>query len=285
MTKIPIRTLQSSFQRARITGSFSIRSIKQMLKGADMKQHLHRHDYYHMMVIEQGEGEHEIDFNSHTIANHTIFFIRPGQVHQLQLKANSTGFMLQFGAEFTNGREKAASRLLRKASNKSYYELNAADFSKISHLLNETLQEYTAKNTQYEDVIRANLDVLLISLLRLQTNNTSTSESSPHQEQLDKFLELLEANITEVKQVSAYAEMMNLSPYQLNAITQKMLGKNSSDVLNDYVILESKRYLLATDSQIKEIAWQLGYEDPSYFIRFFKKHTGYSPAEFRTSFR
>ncbi|NML21412.1 helix-turn-helix domain-containing protein [Pseudoflavitalea sp. G-6-1-2] len=285
MTKIPVRTLKSSFQRARITGSFSIRSIQQMLKGADMKQHLHRHDYYHMMVIERGEGVHEIDFNSHKITNRTIFFIRPGQVHQLQLKADSTGYMLQFGAEFTSGREKAAGKLLRSASNKSYYQLDAASFSKLSNLLGETLQEYTDKNSRYEDVIRANLDVLLISLLRMQNNPTTTSENSLQQEQLDKFLELLEANITEVKQVSAYAGMMNLSPYQLNSITRQMLGKNSSEVLNDYVILESKRYLLATDSQIKEIAWQLGYEDPSYFVRFFKKHTGYSPADFRNSFR
>lgn len=285
MEKIPVRTLKQSLQRARITGSFSIRSITQLLKGEDMKQHLHRHDYYHMMIFEKGAGMHSIDFSEHAITDRTIFFVRPGQIHQLQLNARSTGYILQFGAEFTQGREKAAGQLLRKASSHSYYEMNDLHFSRLLHLLRETLQEFTDKPERYEEVIRANLDVLLISLIRLQSENANSPGDSHTQEQLDRFMQLLEANITTVKQVSAYAAMMNISPYQLNAITRQLLGKNSSEVLNDQVILEAKRYLRSTDSQVKEIAYQLGYEDPSYFIRFFKKHTGLSPAAFRESFK
>ena len=75
--------------------------------------------------------------------------------------------------------------------------------------------------------------------------------------------------------------MLNLSTYQLNAITKTTLGKTCSDLINEYIILESKRYLLATSNQVNQIAYHLGYEDVSYFIRFFKKHTGYSPETFR----
>jgi YesN/AraC family two-component response regulator len=63
------------------------------------------------------------------------------------------------------------------------------------------------------------------------------------------------------------------------------VGKTVSDLINDQIILEAKRHLIATPAQVKEIADQLGYEDPSYFIRFFKKHTGYSPDTFRKNFK
>ena len=78
---------------------------------------------------------------------------------------------------------------------------------------------------------------------------------------------------------------MNLSSYQLNEITKSTIGKTASALLTERIILEAKRYLLATPNQVKDIADMLGYEDVSYFIRFFKKHTGYSPEAFRRHFK
>jgi AraC-like DNA-binding protein len=78
--------------------------------------------------------------------------------------------------------------------------------------------------------------------------------------------------------------MLHLSPYQLNAITKSMLGKTCSELIHEYIILGSKRQLLATSNQVSQIAYQLGYEDVSYFTRFFRKHTGLSPEAFRHHF-
>jgi AraC-like DNA-binding protein len=78
---------------------------------------------------------------------------------------------------------------------------------------------------------------------------------------------------------------MNLSFYQLNEITRTAVGKTASAMIVEYIVLEAKRYLLASPNQVKEIADYLGYEDPSYFIRFFKKQTGLSPDAFRKNFK
>jgi AraC family transcriptional activator of pobA len=101
------------------------------------------------------------------------------------------------------------------------------------------------------------------------------------QDRLEEFLEMVKLHSAENKQVAWYTDQMNLSAYQLNEITKATIGKPSSEIINDHIILEAKRYLLATANQVKEIADQLGYEDISYFIRFFKKHTGYTPDTFR----
>jgi AraC-like DNA-binding protein len=70
-------------------------------------------------------------------------------------------------------------------------------------------------------------------------------------------MDLMEANISTVKQVAAYADMLHLSPFQLNAITKGLLGKTVAELIDDQIPLEAKRYLLATANQVNQIAFQL----------------------------
>jgi AraC-like DNA-binding protein len=167
----------------------------------------------------------------------------------------------------------------------NHYRLDAGGFIKVHSILTHIFQEFTEKGESYEEVIKANMGILFIELSR-QCNSGSTTKSGLYlQERLDKFLTLLEANVFTHKQVAQYAEMLNLSAYQLNAIAKAALGKTCSELINEHIILEAKRCLLATSNQINQTAYRLGYEDVSYFIRFFKKQTGYSPEAFRNNFR
>jgi AraC family transcriptional activator of pobA len=211
--------------------------------------------------------------------------MRPGQVHQLVLEAESTGYLLQFRGEFYLPKNKASNQLLRKASHTYHYQFDADGFKRLLSILTYIFQESIDRNERFEEVIKANLDIFFIELIRRQ-NNTPTEKVSLYlQERLDKFLELLETHIFTHKQVTQYAEMLNLSTYQLNAIAKATLGKTCSELINEHVILEAKRCLLATSNQINQTAYRLGYEDVCYFIRFFKKHTGYSPEAFRNNFQ
>ncbi len=126
--------------------------------------------------------------------------------------------------------------------------------------------------------------MLLIELVRLHGNNPTDNAGAYRRQRFEEFSELLEAHVYTHKQVAEYAGMMSLSPYQLNAITKETQGKTCSRLITEHIILEAKRYLLATAGQVNQVAYQLGYEDASYFARFFKKHTGYSPETFRHNF-
>ena len=105
------------------------------------------------------------------------------------------------------------------------------------------------------------------------------------QARLEVLQDLLEKNIYAKKQVSDYAEMLNITPYQLNAITKALLQKTGSELINEHIILEAKRMLIGTGNQVNQVADMLGYDDPSYFIRFFKKQTGLTPEAFRQNYR
>lgn len=285
MKKIPTRKITVPTKEPAITAAFSIRKLSDLLAGKDMLQELHRHDFFYLLALEKGAGVHEIDFTSFNICNHSIFFMQPGQVHQLRLKAGSTGYLLQFNADFYYPHDKATNQLLRKINTISHFRFDAGSFKKILPVLAHIFNEYSHRQEKYQEVIRANLDILLIELIRQNCKGDPTTTISYTQEKLDEFLELVNAHLATHKQVSQYAAMMNMTPYQLNAISKTALGKTCSQLITEHIILESKRYLLATTNQVNQIAWQLGYEDVSYFIRFFKKQTGYSPEQFRQNSR
>ena len=283
METIPIR----KFEKSNSPEKFNIRNLKTLLAGKDLVQEIHRHDFYFILVLEKGTGEHIIDFISYPVKDYSIFFIRPGQVHQISLGKESTGFLMEFTAEFYGPRDKLASEMIRKVTNKNYCQVDLIRSKKIHFLLEKIFDEYFEKQERYKEVIKANLEIFFIELLRQSINPTGISsiQNLYAQERLEELQELLHTNIFLHKQVPQYAEMLHLSPFQLNKITKDTVGKTCSQMINEQIILEAKRYLFTTNNQVNEIAYLLGYEDPSYFIRFFKKHTGFSPETFRTNFK
>ena len=287
MANIPIRYIQQTQKEPDLSGSFSVRNIKTLLNDEDMIQELHRHDFYYILVLEKGCGSHEIDFTNYEIYDHSIFLMRPGQVHQLTLKSGSTGYLVQFKTDFFYTQNKLSQELLRKVSHINFCSLDGNGFKKMEAILAYILKEEIEKQEGYQEVIKSNLSIFFIELVRHRQNKriVSKENNSYSQEQLEKFIELLEENIIKYKQVSEYADMLNISTYQLNAITKTSLNKTPSELINEHIILESKRQLLATSNQVNQIADNLGYADISYFIRFFKKHTDYSPEAFRNNFK
>jgi YesN/AraC family two-component response regulator len=280
MKPIPVRSIQPKAQ-TKVADSFKIRSVQEVLAGKNMSQDLHRHDFYFILAVSKGRGLHEIDFTEHAVSDHTIFFMRPGQVHQLQLKAGSEGFIVEFDKDFQR------SSLLPKAANRNYCKLARNEFDTLCTPLKEMLAEYQLQQDGYENVIKANFEIFLTKFLRFRKEHepNATKTNIYQQEKLQEFMDLLEKNISTTKQVTAYADLVHLSPFQLNSITKSLVGKTVAELIEGQILLEAKRYLLATSSQVNQIALELGYEDVSYFIRFFKKLTGHTPEAFRKNFR
>lgn len=287
MKVIPIRHLASAQMLHSSAGRFSIRNLQQVLNGKDLVHDLHRHDFYFVLAVHHGSGIHEIDFVQYPVQANTVFILRPGQVHKLELTADTTGFLLEFDLSFYQPKNTISEHRWKKASSKNYCEVEAARFKRLHTHLATIFDEYSLKLEGYIEAIRANLDLFFLEYIRQSKNPNSIAKSKSGyiQERFEEFVRLLETNIVSMKNVSEYADLLSLSPYQLNSIAKTSVGKTVSDLINDQIILEAKRHLIATPAQVKELADLLGYEDPSYFIRFFKKHTGQSPDSFRKNFK
>lgn len=282
MKNVPIRKIKTPAWEINVSRSFSIRRVEDVLAGKDMFHALHRHDFFFVLALEKGSGKHEIDFQEYSVENHSIFLLRPGQVHQLELKADNTGFLMEFDTTFYQPDNNLSRQRWRRAANANFCKPEAAKFEKMLSILSNIFQEFAARQDGYTEAIKANLEIFFIEFLRQSQNpGQSKNGSSYAQARLDDFMALLETRLADLKQVSQYAALLNLSPYQLNTITKTTVGKPASELINEQILLEAKRYLMATANQVKDIADHLGYEDVSYFIRFFKKHTGHSPDAFR----
>ncbi|MBU2491963.1 MAG: AraC family transcriptional regulator [Bacteroidetes bacterium] len=281
MKTIPLIYINTNPKALNDSENFSIREVQKIICGKDFVQDTHRHDFYYLLVLLKGRGTHTIDFTPYQIKKYSIFIMRPGQVHKIVLKKGSVGYIIQFRKDFFPTDDIKSKTLLRRTCSKTLWQLDSESFKKLFSIIDGILKESVEKKEKYSDVIKASLEIFFIELLRNNEHNQNSAERRSIIDRLEKFSELLDNHILVNKRASQYAKMLNLSPYQLNTITKTALGKTSSELINEQIILESKRYLLSTSNQVKEIAYHLGYEDVSYFIRFFRKHTGLSPQAFR----
>ncbi len=129
------------------------------------------------------------------------------------------------------------------------------------------------------------MKVLLVYLSRLYMEQFNDNDGENDRILLKKYLRRIDESYTSLHEVAAYAEMLNISAGHLSEVIKEQSGKGAIVHIHERLILEAKRLLFHTDSTIKEIAFHLGFEDASYFNRFFKRLTGHTPLNYRTNFR
>ena len=129
-------------------------------------------------------------------------------------------------------------------------------------------------------IIQSEVNTLLLELERISLLSNAFP-AIPNL--LQEYKELIEHEFINDRQVRNYAKRLGVSSNYLNVLTQKHLGKSALGMINERVTLEMKRLLLRTDYDISEIAYKLGFNELSYFSRFFRRNTGMSPHEFRTA--
>jgi AraC-like DNA-binding protein len=285
MKKIPIRLLSGAQRQSLVAERFKIRRLEDIVGPDGLVHELHRHDFFFLLVIADGSGSHEIDFEHFQVGPKNIYFLRPGQVHRLSLDPGISGYLLEFNSGFYCPADGRGADRLSRASHKNFCQMETGRFERLCSLLEMILQEIALKEPNFADAVRSALDLFFIGFLRQGGAGNSPAVLDYGQERFEELVALLDEHIFSHKQVSEYTSMMNLSAYQLGEITKSAVGRTVSELISERIVLEAKRYLIATTSQVKEIAEILGYDDPSYFIRFFKKQTGVSPETFRRNSR
>ncbi|WP_200814401.1 AraC family transcriptional regulator [Parabacteroides sp. Marseille-P3160] len=101
--------------------------------------------------------------------------------------------------------------------------------------------------------------------------------------QLIRFINLIDENYQKGLTITEYAQLLHISTRTLSDLTNQLLGKSPSLMIQERIILEAQRMLLYSELNVNQIEYRLGFDDPSYFVKYFKKHTKVSPSEFRKS--
>jgi AraC family transcriptional regulator, transcriptional activator of pobA len=122
-------------------------------------------------------------------------------------------------------------------------------------------------------------NLLFIQIERLRSVELTPSSKTNH---LTVFYSLLEENFISIKDVTVYASKLNITAKQLNRLCLKYLEKNASTLIEERVNLEAMRLLFNSNLTVKEVALSLGFDDPSYFNRYFKRINNTTPNDFKT---
>ncbi|TDB68129.1 helix-turn-helix domain-containing protein [Arundinibacter roseus] len=250
----------------------------------------HRHSYYEILFIEEGEGFHEIDFRTFPIQGAGLHFLTPGQVHLLRFTSPCQGYILAFSEDFFSFYNPDSQRLahfpfFRSAERQPVLPLTATDKKYFHNLLENMVADHLT--TPAERIMNGKyLGILLqkSATLSLQIEeNRMTGFTLP--DLVVRFQELVDKQFREQHAVQYYAGQLQVSPDYLSKSVKNHLGVAAGDYLQTRLLMEAKRLLVFTPMSAKEIAYSLHMEDPSYFGRIFKRKTGLTPSEYRESVR
>ncbi|MEM6264397.1 MAG: helix-turn-helix transcriptional regulator, partial [Bacteroidota bacterium] len=244
----------------------------------------HRHDFYNLLLITAGTGRHTIDFVTYKLQAGSFFFLSPGQVHSWELSPDIRGYTLFFKPDFFLI-DRSPHRLrdlpfYHSMSNDPTVLLKDQSLREVVQLLESIRQEYLRPAPHQASIIRAFLEILLLKLSRFYDKDRPAA-SSYVSHQVSTYETLIDHHFREAKNVKDYAEMMNLTPRNLGKICKKSLNKTATELIQERIILETKRLLLHSDLTVKQIVDDLQFKDDSYFVKYFKKATGTTPEQFR----
>jgi len=243
----------------------------------------HRHDYYEIFFFRMGGGLHMIDFEEFRFTKGHIHLLYPGQVHYIQREAGSSGWVLKFSSSLfltTHGGNLFHMPFLQFGNTASIIQSGEQEFFDLLGLLDEIRQEEKNKNMGYQEVMLSILNLILWKCYRLTKPNTQKYALIERNVWM-KFLVLLEDNYATQNRVTFYAEQLDISPDKLNLAVKTASGSCPSRLIAARILLEAKRWLLHSKMSIKEIAYELNFQDHAYFNRWFKKQVACSPGEFR----
>jgi AraC family transcriptional regulator, transcriptional activator of pobA len=248
----------------------------------------HKHNYYTVIWPVNATGKHIIDFREYPIRPNHLFFVSPGQVHQVITDPGPTGFVIVFSPEFLemNSIRKdfiADLRIFRKSDETPPLPLTGSMARNLTLFSRQMMVEFRNRKEMYLEKIGAYLKLFLI-----ECNSQCSLHPTAEPPYIDSgktlirnFRETVEQHFHTWHQVKEYAEALFVTPNYLNEAIRSSMDISAKEYIQNRLVLEAKRLAIFTEKSNKEIGYDLGFEDPGHFSKFFKKQTGKSLQDFK----
>ena len=237
---------------------------------------MHLHGFYEIIWFQKGSGTHYVDFNSYPITPGSIFFISPGQIHSFDTRHDQEGFVLKICTELSDDFVSLPCVTVQ--------EKDSAALEMLVGAMEEELKN--EDSIGHREVLHS-LVKLFVIMVRRSYDGMGPAAVNRHKasyKAFQTFRKLIEENYCRLHTVKDYAALLNVSPKTLTLYVNECSKYTPLELINDRIILEAKRLLRYSVLSVKEIAFRLGFDDPSYFGKFFKRLVKQSPADYRESF-
>lgn len=245
-----------------------------------------REESHTLILVTEGSYTMKIGFKDYTIAPDTLVVIQAGAVFSSEaIEKNIKGFTCHFHpnlliGKFGNRSLISEFNFLDVGNEPIIHIPNASTRMALVNILNRLTAEFKSEATPNSDIVHSYLYALLTEVKIISGHNNQVSQKASYQI-TTYFRKLVHEKIKENLKVADFAELMNISPNHLNKSVKAITTKSASDLIDEIRCIEIKYLLYQSNLAISEIAYEMGYQDPSYFTRFFKKQENVSPTEFR----
>jgi AraC family transcriptional activator of pobA len=244
----------------------------------------HRQTVSDFIFITKGKSVRSKGLDKYAFGTNTFFFLPAYQIstHDSMSK-NVEGYYCHFDNELFNRKSINAdfvkSFSFLQFNGNPVVHINSDIKLYLLQLLQHMEKEYTENEKLNADIIAVNLLALFTELSRVYKSEVTKENAAARITQ--QYKDQLSLHIHERKSVTEYAALLSVSPNHLNKSVKAITGKSAQELLGEMILLDAKVLLRQTSLSISEIAWKIGKEDPSDFIRFFKSKTGNTPTEYR----
>ncbi len=244
----------------------------------------HRHSFYQIIWFEN-KGRHYVDYEVIDHPENSIFFLNKGQIHYFCPNASNKGIAIHFNEQFIArfGGDTYGTVLndLFDEIGKPYVILDnpeQANFKMLSGLL---IEELNKQQNDYAIQSYFLLRTLMTLILRRRELLEYQKSAGKDYDVATQFRKLIDQHLDSRLSISFFSEKLHITEKKLSRLTKAHFNNTPAGLIKQRKILEAKRKLSNKKTSVKEIAFELGFEEPSNFTKYFKKHTGILPREFQ----
>ncbi|WP_456311674.1 AraC family transcriptional regulator [Pseudomonas shirazensis] len=246
----------------------------------------HRDNHCQLMLAINGTFKLNIDFENVEFTAPALVCVFPEEVHYIVEVKNPKGWMISFDPSLVSTE---VLQLLENKINNPFLLQRESIFCQQLIILMDLIEKVQLENTNNytQKSIHSLLNALLSLVAGELVSNLSLDKSKENRSIIIKetFIKLTKQHFKTWKQPAQYASALSISASHLNDTVKLLTGSPVSVHIQEASILEAKRLLYFTDNNVKEIAYLVGYDEPVYFGKLFKKVTNLTPLEFRKKFR
>lgn len=248
----------------------------------------HRAAFYHILWFQTGCPTHLVDFKPVEIKPYTVLFLNKDTVQRFDKAGGFDGKAILFTDSFFCKTESDIKFLRNTILFNDLFDISQIQLQDTT--IADLFEQMEAELEHDKDIAQADIlknflhNFLLLAERERRKQNFIEVKRGPDLDYLMLFKDLLENSYRQHKQVSYYASELSITEKRLNQATSKILDKSPKQIIDERVMLEAKRLLAHTHESVKEIGFALGFEEPTNFVKFFRKHASTTPTEFRTQF-
>jgi len=249
--------------------------------------------YFSIILMSEGKGELKADFTDYQISKGAILFFSPFQPFMIDgttLKGVMINFHPDFFCIFRHRNEVASDGILfNNPNNPPFFNIPENESSSIYSIIEHIKTEMSFGGLAQHDLMIAYLKILLIRAIRIKFLKSTTSlpldQGTSDAYLLRQLKRMIELHFKTKHSGGEYAELLNIPIKTLGRIVKNHFQRTLTEIIAERIIMEAKRELNFTSKTLKEIAYDLGFNDEYHFSRYFKNKIKISPQLYRNSLR